>query len=52
LWLLPSGSDQVGEALARANLSIRDIGREWRNDKGIAGVSIAKSTLTDALVDT
>jgi len=27
LWLLPSGPDQVGEALARANPSNPDIGK-------------------------
>ena len=27
MWLLPSGPDQVGEALARANLSAPDIGK-------------------------
>jgi len=36
LWLLPSGPDQVGEALARANLSNPDIGGCRGNDKGSA----------------
>ena len=30
MWLLPSGPDQVGEALARANLSGSDIGNGRR----------------------
>jgi len=33
LWLLPSGPDQVGEALARANLSRLDIGNTEQSRK-------------------
>ena len=51
LWLLPSGPDQIGEALARANLSILHIGALHDNGNPLVGSGSASRVATFARLE-